>query len=146
MSSVPWRDGDVVMVAVTAGVGLAAIGGAWFGASGTTSLTTAMGWLNLAVAGFTVAAAGNALWLLRLRRAVGERRVALVSLDIGLDVVDEVTEQHGPTAQATSTAALRLVRVAGTSRVHYADCPLVHGKPVEAATMGDGKPCGVCTR
>lgn len=146
--ALPWRDSDVVMVSITAFLGLAAIGGAWFGASGSVSVSGQMAWLNLAVGGFVIAAVGSCLWLLRLRRAVGERRIGLVALDTGPDVTDD--HHHGPAPRprgsGTSTDTLRLVRGPEMNRVHYADCPLVAGKPVESATVADGEPCGVCGR
>ncbi|MBA4863790.1 hypothetical protein H1V43_20920 [Streptomyces sp. PSKA54] len=76
----PWRDGDVLTVCATTFIGLAVIVAAWFGVSGTVSATRQAAWLNAGVAGFATAAGGLCLWLLRLRRAVGERRVALISL------------------------------------------------------------------
>lgn len=140
--ALPWRDGDLVMLLGTTIGGLAAIAGAWFGVSGAVSVTQQAAWLNLAVAGFAVFAVGNCLWLLRLRRTVGERRIALVSLDIGLDDADAAAT--APARPGTST--LRLVRVEGMTRVHYADCPLVAGKSVAPATVADGEPCGMCGR
>lgn len=135
----PWRDGDVVMVAALSVVGLAGIGVAWFGASGTADAAAQAGWLNLAVAGFVVAAVGDSLWLMRLRHAVGARRAALVSLDSG----PEPQPVHRA-ARPGSTAGLALVRAAGMSHVHYPDCPLVAGKQLRAVTVGDGAPCGMC--
>ncbi|MGH3521132.1 MAG: hypothetical protein ACRDQ7_27900 [Haloechinothrix sp.] len=134
-TGLPWRDGDLVMVCLTAIAGLAAIVAAWFGASGTVSVVRQAAWLNVAVAGFAISAVGLCLWLLRLRRAIGERRVALISLD----PVEDAT----PVA-AAPTAEFELVRASGMSKVHFADCPLVVGKPVQPAYAGDGEPCGVC--
>lgn len=136
-----WRDGDVIALAVTAGIGLIALFGAWFGASGSASVAQQAVWLNLGVAGFTVFAVGNALWLLRGRRAVGERRASLVWLD-----TDE-PEQAAPWARggAVATQTWQFVRVPGAARAHHADCPLVAGKRVEPADLADAEPCGVCS-
>lgn len=143
----PWRDSEVILVAVTAVIGVTAIGGGWFGSSRTDSLVPATVWLNLAVAGFVIAAAGNCVWLLRLRRAVGERRISLISLDIAPPQVGATPESRGTASRSTqSTATFQLVRVTGTTKVHFADCPLVSGKRLEAAAVGDGQPCGVCAR
>lgn len=142
----PWRDNDVVAVSVTALLGVVAVVAAWFGASGEVAVARQALWLNVAVGGFAVFAGGNSVWLMRLRRAIGARRVALVSLE-----ADEVEAMTADTAAASapsrvgSTATVRLVRGVGMSRVHDPGCPLVAGKAVQPATVGDGEPCGVCT-
>lgn len=139
----PWNDGDVVMVSATAIVGLAAIVGAWFGAGGSPLAERQAAWLNLAIAGIAIFAAGNCLWLLRVRRAVGERRVSLVAL---APAEPESPDVPAPRTRLDSPAgsARGLVRGAGMARVHQPDCPMVVGKPVEPAELGDGEPCGVC--
>ncbi|GAA5108238.1 hypothetical protein [Haloechinothrix salitolerans] len=137
-SRLAWRDGDIITVAVTTAIGLFVLIGAWFGASGSGSVSQQMGWLNLGVAGVTVFAAGNALWLLRGRRAVGERRASLVWLDTDED------EQAAP-SRAVATESSHLVCIPGAARVHRADCPLVADKHVEPADMAGCRPCGVCT-
>lgn len=141
-----WRDGDIVMVSLTALAGGIAIVAAWFGAGGTATPSQQSFWLQLAIVGFAVSAVGLSLWLLRGRRAVGERRVALVSLDPGSE--PPVTEQprRGARGVSTSTAPLGLVRAAGMKYVHHADCPLMAGKTVQPASLGDGEPCGMCVR
>lgn len=136
-----WRDSDLVVVSITALLGLIAIIAAWFGASGSHSLTQQAMWLNLAVAGFAVSSVGLCLWLMRGRRAIGERRVALVSLD---PVEDEPASAPVRRPAAGSTASFDLVRAPGMRRVHDPACPLVAGKPVERANPGDGEPCAVC--
>lgn len=136
-----WRDSDVVMVSVTALLGLIAIIGAWFGASGASATTQQAAWLNIAVAGFAVSGVGLCLWLMRGRRAIGERRVALVSLD---PVDDEPPAVPFQRPAGDATAPLGLVRAVGMRRVHELNCPLVAGKRVEPASLGDGDPCSVC--
>ncbi len=132
-----WRDGDVLMVVLTALVCVVAITVGWFGASGSATLTHQVAYLNLAVAGFAVFAGGNCLWLLRGRRAVGERRAALIALEPAEPV------RQAPAA-VPATASWQLVRGAGMRRLHQPDCPLVAGKPVEPVGLADGEPCGVC--
>lgn len=141
-----WADGDIVMVSLTALVGGIAIVAAWFGAGGTATPSQQGFWLQLAIGGFAVSAAGLSLWLLRGRRAVGERRVALVSLDPGSE--PPVAEQPGRGARgvSASTAPLGLVRAAGMTHVHHAGCPLMAGKTALSAGLGEGEPCGVCGR
>lgn len=133
-----WRESTLIKVVVTAIIGLVAIAAGWFGASGSTSVVRQTAWLEVAIAGFTVAAAGNCLWLLRARKAIGERRHALITLEAA-DV-----EPGRPRPSVTSTASLELVRAEGMTRVHYRDCPLVDGKPLKPADLSGGEPCGVC--
>lgn len=140
-----WRDGDIVMVSLTVLVGGIAIVAAWFGAAGTPTPSQQGLWLQLAVAGFAVSAVGLSLWLLRGRRAVGERRVALISLDPGGQPA-EPAASRGRTRDESPTTPVGLVRAAGMTHLHHADCPLVSGKTVRPSSLGDGEPCGVCAR
>jgi hypothetical protein len=141
----PWRDGDVVMVSATALAGLVASTAGWFGSGGAAYVARQAIWLNLAVVGFVIFAIGNVLWLMRLRRAVTDRRVSLVALD-PMDVAmtdDSAGVSHQPVTVA-GTSVPQAVRVPGMSRVHHPDCPLVAGKQLEAVGFGAGEPCGVC--
>lgn len=131
---------------ITVLLGLITILAAWFGSSHTASLTGRMLWLNAAVAGFAVAAIGLGLWLMAGRRAVGERRFSLVSLEE--PAAEPASAKAGRRMKRGSgeTASLELVRVPGTRRVHAPDCPLVAGKQVEQAAVSEtSERCGVCT-
>lgn len=145
----PWRDGDVIKVSTFAFLGLATIVTAWFGASGSASITHQAAWLNLGIGGLVVFGAGNCLWLLAVRGAVGDRRASLVWLDSvaaeGATAGDGFVGGNGiGHLEPATTATWRLVRGAGMKRVHSPDCPLVAGKRVEPAGVSDGEPCGVC--
>ncbi|MBA0125745.1 hypothetical protein H0B56_09355 [Haloechinothrix sp. YIM 98757] len=135
----PWRDSDVVMVCLTTIVGAAAFAAGWFGATVSGTVHHQAAWLNLAVGGFATSAVGVSLWLMRGRRAVGERRVALVSIDPP-DAEPRPAPGRWPDADGTRD----LVRAVGMQRVHRPDCPLVAGKQLERADEDDGQPCGVC--
>lgn len=143
-----WRDADVVMVGIVGLVGVVAIIAAWFGAAGTASPATQAVWLNVAVAGFVVSAAGFGLWLMRGRRAVGERRVSLVALAEPESEPVEVGSRSGTPAVTVmvpgGTAPIGAVRVVGGRLVHDPGCPLVAGKELEPVAPGSGAPCGVC--
>ncbi|MBA0126552.1 hypothetical protein H0B56_13455 [Haloechinothrix sp. YIM 98757] len=132
-----WRDGDIVTLAVTALVGPIAIAAAWAGAERAGSALARAGWLQVGVAGFAIFAGGVCLWLLRGRRAVGERRAALISLEQRAADVPRTTH-------ATGTESPELVRAEGMARVHRPGCPLVAGKHVDPASPGDGRSCEVC--
>lgn len=135
----PWRDSDLTVTALLSLLGLIAIIIAWFRANHTSSLTDEILWLNVAVTGFAVTAIGLALWLMRGRRAIGERRLSLVSFEPAVP---------GPAVrrQRVARTSSELVRVPGTRHVHDPDCPLVAGKQVEPAEAGTGQRCGVCAR
>ncbi|MPY79407.1 MAG: hypothetical protein GEV04_13150 [Actinophytocola sp.] len=133
-ATMAWRDGDIVMLVVTALIGGIAIAAAWFGASGSATVSHQTAWLNLGVAGFAVFAGGTCLWLLRGRRAVGERRATLVAVEAAPPV----------TAPVDATASWQFVRGTGMRKLHHPGCPLLTGKPVEPAEPADGEPCGVC--
>ncbi len=135
----PWRDADLISVSITALIGVIMIVAAWFGAAGTASLTQQAFWATLAIAGLTVSGVGLSLWLLRLRRTIGQRRAALVSLD-----PPAAAEPAPLRAHRHDTASLPLVRADGMRKVHDPVCPLVAGKDVEPAALGDGEPCAVC--
>lgn len=85
---IPWQDGDIVITSVAVLLGAIGVVAAWFGASGIPTPATQMSWLNLAIGGFAVASGGLCHWLLSGRRAVGARRMALVSLH-------DVESDHG---------------------------------------------------
>ncbi|MET7617944.1 hypothetical protein [Streptomyces sp. NPDC005408] len=135
----PWQDRDVLIVCGTTLAGFALIVTAWFGAGGTASVARQTAWLNLAVAGFAVSSIGLCLWLLRARRAVGDRRIALISLAPREEQEDPYEEK--PLRRASSQ---HLVRAAGMVRLHRRDCPLLTGKDVTLAAAEDGELCGVC--
>lgn len=139
-----WGDGDIVMVSIVALVGLGAIMGAMLGASRATTPAGQATWLSMAAAGFAFSALGMCLWLLRGRRAVGERRVALISLEADHEQPAAQVGRWNGTHPQNSTTPKSLVRVVGMERVHRCDCPLVAGKPAEPASLADGEPCGVC--
>jgi hypothetical protein len=139
----PWRDSEISTTAITVLVGAIAIVAASFSAKHATSLPQQTMWLDVAVAGFAVSATGLGLWLMRGRRAVGERRVSLVSLEPA--VPEPAPVRPSPVKRSTRTAPSLFVRVPGTRRLHDRACPLVAGKEVEPAALDTGEPCGVCT-
>lgn len=131
----------MLRVCVTSACGFVALGVAWYAISGLADPAAHGLWLNVGVGGTVISALGNGVWLLRGRRAIGKRRVELVSL------------QHDPLLaesmrmgelEDTLTMPVGTVRVEGMNRVHQADCPLIAGKRWQSAAPGEGEPCGVC--
>jgi hypothetical protein len=111
---------------------------AWIGASGERRLSLQVAWVNLAVVGSAVAAAGQASWLLQGRRAVGVRRH---------QVLPDRERPRRPAARPTArVAATRVVALAGSGRYHRPDCLLVAGKDLDDvdATRDGLQPCEVC--
>lgn len=141
----PWRDGDVVTACLAGLLGGFAVGVAWFGASGTSSIAAQAVWLNVAVGGLMVCGFGIALWLLRGRRSVGERRADLVSLADAVPSTEPTSVGLPPAETAGGTEPLLLVRAPGMRRAHDPGCPLVAGKEIERVAIGTGERCEVCT-
>jgi hypothetical protein len=135
-----WRYVDVLTLALTTALGAGAWLAAWIGMEPPAAQHRAA-WLNLGVAGLTTFGAGNALWLLRGRRAVGERRLSIVRLDRG-------PQAPRAAAVAPSVAAgpglVELVQVPGGRLSHRASCPLVEGKVVVTTALIGTNPCRVC--
>lgn len=141
-----WQDTDILLLVATALGGLIGITVAWFGASGSSDPAGQATWMSVGVAAFTTSATGNCLWLLRGRRAIGERRAGLISFEP--DEADPPADPAGwpdeSTATGSRTTQFEFVRAEGMNRVHVPDCPLLTGKSVVPAQLGDGEPCGVC--
>ena len=70
---------DLLRWALTTGVGGIVIAVSWYVCAGDASFTRQIGPLDAAVAGAVVSGLGNAMWLLRGRRVLGERRRALLA-------------------------------------------------------------------
>ena len=70
----PWARTHLLALVVLNALGGVLIGVAWYWSAGRTEAQTAP--LNLAVVAMMVAGAGNGLWLMRGRRAIGARRRA----------------------------------------------------------------------
>jgi hypothetical protein len=145
--SLAWRDIDVMLLALCTLVGVVAWIAASVGVRHVDTVNAEIAWTNLGVVGLIVFGSGNALWLLRGRRAVGARRVALVRLESGShERSARVVDQAPSTAPSAEPAGL--VQVHGSRLAHRATCPLVVAKqvePVDAARMSGTAPCGVCS-
>jgi hypothetical protein len=143
--TVPWQVGDLLLLYLANVSGLLLIVVAWFEASSAVSQDTQIVWLDIGITGVIVAGAGNLLWLLTGRRAVGELRRALTPA-----LTARFSEPTGETGPAVSTADPgQLVAGADMTRYHRADCPLVAGKevadaPEESHRARGRRPCQVC--
>ena len=137
----PWQVAHLLVWYVGAGAGLVVILVAWWGASGTTRVPALVTWVNVGVAGLVVSGLANLVWLLEGRRAVGERRYAV----LGDPDVSALTQRPA----AGSAADEPLVAAGPMTRYHRTGCPAVSGKQVSAAARDDHEsvgrsPCGIC--
>src|SRR5580698_7249234 len=73
-----WGPDDLLRWAFAIFAGAIVIGVAWYVGAGDLSLKQQIGPTDAAVAGLLLSGLGNATWLLRGRRAVGERRRSLL--------------------------------------------------------------------
>lgn len=140
-----WQPGDAVAVLWTSIGGLAALVVSFIGVSGSDDRDTQTVWIAVGIGGVVLAAVGNAVWLAAGARAVAARRRSVV---VRLDAWAGPSTIAGPSFPATVTAGLP-VATAAMTRYHRPDCPLVRGKPAEAADPTDHRargrrPCGVC--
>lgn len=136
----PWQVSHLLVWYLGAGLGLTVIVAAWWGSSGTTSVTTLITWVDVGVVGVVVSGIANLLWLLEGRRAVGERRYAVLGdVDVSL---------HAQ-APALPESEQPLVATEQMTRYHRPSCPAVAGKQVTAAARADHESagrsrCGIC--
>ena len=136
----PWTGNDLALWA--AGLAVAAIvwAWAWWQAAGTAMLSHQMPWVSVGVGALLLATMTHATWLLRARRRIGLRRLALLDDDGG--VSDDRPADAGPPVGP-------LVAAAGLRRYHRHDCPLAQGVGFTAAGRAAHEsaghmPCGVC--
>jgi hypothetical protein len=151
-----WRAEDLLRWGITVGLGGIVIAVAWYICSGDATFGQQVGPADAAVAGLLVAGVGNATWLLKGRRALGERRRALLP-DVAppeATDVDLATEHQAPSLTTAETPAVAeaglLVAGEGMERYHRADCALAAGRTGWKAMTrhqheSEGRrPCGVC--
>lgn len=151
----PWRPRDLLILAMTTSLGVALVAVGWTGASGETQFGNQLGWLNIAVIGSVLAAAGNVVFLATgFRTYNGLRRrlfpataQSLYDLRIpGLELSNGATDCDS--GKGTQDAG-QMVGIKGMTMYHQRACPLILRKPMESIVLcdpesADRKPCGVC--
>jgi hypothetical protein len=140
-AQVPWglRDARALFFLTCGGLGALFL--SWWAASGTGKLNRQITWMVVAIAGIVVIGAGNFLWLLAGRRAVGARRRTLLERleALDADVLSPTRDVVGPSST--------YVAVAGSARYHLPSCLLVRGKavsPIDPKKRRGAKPCEMC--
>lgn len=137
-----WSGDDLLRWAglLVIGIGLWAVG--WYRSGGVSQLGNQIGDVDLAVVGVTLASVSHAIWLLRGRRAIGERRRLLLG--------DPVTSEPQPIAKSSDVpqAPARFVAGDNSRFFHRPGCPMAQGRswgtePGEA-DLSTQIPCGVC--
>jgi hypothetical protein len=140
---------------VTRGVLALAAGGiiivvSWYVCSGDANFNHQIGPLDAAVGGMVLVGLGNVMWLLRGRRAVGERRRVLLS--------DPVTASSGSVGTVRNVSDLSandadadefFLAGKGLLYFHRPECTLAAGRTWSGATRAvheeqGRRPCGVC--
>jgi hypothetical protein len=123
-------------------VGLSMVVAGWFVASGQGHYTDQMGPSTLAVGGLTVTCVGHAMWVLRGRRAVGQRYGRLLR-----QPWLAVTRASGEDRVSGDSQAL--VAGAGLRFFHRRECLLAAGRSWDELSREEhvaaGRmPCGAC--
>jgi len=136
-ASGPWPRAAVSSVVSLNGIGLALVLGGWYVAAGQLLLRDQVAGSNVAIAGIVVAGAGNAVWVLTGRRALGLRRE-------GIGALAQTRHVHRPgPARAEPVASDEM------TRYHRPDCEFAAGRavvarPRKAHEASGRQPCGVC--
>jgi hypothetical protein len=131
------------------GTSLGAVGllVSWFAVGGTAIPSHLAAWLVVGIGAVVLMGSANAVWLLRGRRSIGERRAALLD---ALHVLVPMDDLPGATRVPDDSGRPNtLVSVQEGRLYHRATCPLVAGKTSVEATarqhLDAGRaPCGVC--
>jgi hypothetical protein len=151
-----WSAEDLIRLVLAVGTGGIVLVVSWYVCSGDASFNLQFGPLDVAVAGLVVAGLGNVMWLLRGRRAVGERRRALLPDPVIAAVIGSVGETRrrltGSGVDEIRSAGVEqelLVAGEGLVRFHRSGCALAAGRTWTISTRQEHEdagrlPCGVC--
>lgn len=143
-TSSAWSAEDLLRWLVVLVIGVSMVLGAWYVASGQAALGRQVPAVDLAIAGAIVTVSGNAVWLLKGRRRVGQRTNAS-SLRAGL-----LLRTTGQPAIADSRAqADELQWVPGLRYFHKETCVLLKARDSEVAPRDEHElagryPCPIC--
>jgi hypothetical protein len=119
----PWRLGDALSVLTLNAIGLVLVLTGWYVAAGRLLFHDQVVGANVAVAGIIVAGAGNGMWLLTGRRALGLRRRNLAG---------GIEHQYRSRPRPVATQTTSFVVAKGMTRYHRPDCVFAAARPVVA--------------
>lgn len=137
-----WSVGDRWIAVAAVFIGGAAVLTSWLGSSGETTVAAQAAWIDVGVVGMMVAAALTTALIVGGRRAVGRRRVALLSTGGPAHVA-------GWEDLVAAPAAHELVATDDMRYYHRPTCELTTGKAVrpssaDAHQRAGRRPCGIC--
>lgn len=154
--SVLWGAEDLLRWVITVGLGGIVVAVSWYVCAGDLQFSQQVGPMDAAIGGLLLAGVGNLAWLVHGRRALGERRQALLP-DVTPGVFDErpsvgTRRRLGSISETAAPVAEESLYVAGEGmeRFHRPDCALVAGRTGWSALSrheheaAGRRPCGVC--
>ena len=135
-----WTRSQLAGLGTALAVGLAVIGGSWFGSSGTRRPADQVRWVAVSLVGLALATLANVAWILRSRRAIGHELRALPS------TLGWLTAPSGPESGEPQDSC---VTAAPSTLYHRPGCAFAAGRavrtaPVEAHRALGLQPCEVC--
>jgi len=135
-----WTRSQLAGLGTALVVGLAVIGGSWFGSSGTRRPADQVRWVAVSLVGLALATLANVAWILRSRRAIGHELRALPS------ALGWLTAPSGPESEEPRDSC---VTAAPSTLYHRPGCAFAAGRamrtaPVEAHRAAGLQPCEVC--
>lgn len=148
-----WGAEDLLRWVIAAGLGGIVIAVGWYIAAGEATFGQQVGPLDAALAGLFLSAVGNLGWLLRGRRALGERRKLLLPNVVGTaasEVAPAVVVHPVLSPSSAASASEVFLAGEGMERYHRPDCALAAGRTGwTTATrreheVAGRRPCGVC--
>lgn len=148
-SAGPWGAEDIVRWSTTVLLGLALVAVGGFEAHSQKLFHHQFSWTALATAGAIAVFYGNAVWLLRGRRRIGERMHSLLRSYDPAQARRQAVGESGIQSTGRVPDRGELVAPLGATYFHRPRCPLARGREtVSASRAGHAAagrvPCGVC--
>jgi hypothetical protein len=142
-----WRPEDVLRWSGLAAVGAVMTVTGWYLSAGEVSYRHQTGAIDLAISGCVVAAAAHVVWLMRGRRAIGERRRRVLGEPVSAPLATSVFAQWPYEGRRPRSAVI--VGGDGLRHFHRSDCPLAAdrswpSRPVADQEAAGRTACGVC--
>ncbi|HEY1828494.1 MAG TPA: hypothetical protein VGF87_10755 [Acidimicrobiales bacterium] len=147
-----WKADDLLRWCFMLAIGAVAIGVSWYVCAGDANFNQQIGPADAALGGLLVAGLGNATWLLRGRRALGERRRTLLGDGpaVAQPSVRRVEVARARSDDRPGETGELYVAGEGLERFHRSDCALAAGREGWQAMTRQGhetagrRACDVC--
>lgn len=139
----PWSEQALIVWALLSGIGVTLLVAGWIQVRNESAYAEQVGGINMAVAGALVAGAGAIPMLLAGRRAVADRRLAILGDLRHMPVVATVARA------SDDSTSWNLVGGEGLRHFHRAGCTMAQGRNWSAASRSEHEragrvACGVC--